>query len=379
MRACGVAALAAASLSAQQFVGFTFNTSVGATSRGSVGTAAGEVIGRFDADDYAGWANDPSNPQQRLISSISTTVQDQDAVATPEVFDVKIYTEDPANANFPLISGGVTAVTGVAGPPAPSSGTIAAAFRSLTFATPVPVPVGRDVFVGFAMPAAAWSTDGLSFHINLGYAPSASFLTWDEPGPAMQPLVTTGTVPPSNSYGLNYIPTAATPLFYSARRQIIIDIATGGAGGVVTAVTNQTNYTISNTAPGTASFMSGLHPDAVNPPFTAGRADDIGYRLNDTTLPDNSLVFFLVTLGTFGPEVPLAGLVPGSTGVACLNPAFTSSLGIGMTTTGSASMVVAIPAAARSIIAGWPLLQQAIAYNITTGTLHAGACGRQLF
>lgn len=374
-----VLAVAAANASAQQFVGFAFNTSVGATSRGSVGTNAGEIIARIDADDYAGWANDPANPAQRLISAVSFTVQDQDAFNTAELFDLKIYGEDPANPGYPLLSSGVTAVTGIAGPTSTVNTTlIVAAFHSVTFATPVPVPVGQDAFVSFAVPAAAWSTDGLSFHINLGYAPSASFLVWDEPGAQMQPLVTTG-ITPDDSYALNYIPTATPALFYSARRQITVDIATGGAGGCVTAITNQANYTISNAAPGTASFMSGLHPDATNPPYTAGRADDIGYRFNDASLPDNSVVFFLATLGTFGPELSLASIVPGSTGVGCLNPAFVTPLGVGLTATGTSTLTTTIPAGARAMISGFPLLQQAIGYNSTNGTLHAGPCGRQLF
>ncbi|GAB4150171.1 MAG: hypothetical protein Fur0037_18660 [Planctomycetota bacterium] len=372
------AALALCSMAAaQQFTGFIYNVSTSATSRGSLGGNAGEVIARIDADDYAGWANDPANPAQRLISAITCVVQDQNAVATPETFDVKIYSEDPANPGYPLSSSGVVAVAGVPGPPAPASGTIAAAVRTLAFGTPVPVAVGSDVFVSFAVPAAAWTSDGLSFHISLGYQPSSTFTVWDEPGPAMQPFHSTN-VQPSESYALNYFP-ATSSFAYSTRRQIRVDVATGAAAGSVTAVTNQTSYTISNTPPGTASFLSGLHPDAANPPYNVGRADDIGYRFFHANIPDLSPVFFLVSLGAFGPEISLSSFVPGSVGVGCLNLALLSPLGVGFTTSGMATKTIAIPAPARSILSGWTLSQQAIAFDPTSGALVGGPCGRQLF
>ncbi|MBK8101714.1 MAG: hypothetical protein IPK26_31920 [Planctomycetes bacterium] len=50
---------------------------------------------------------------------------------------------------------------------------------------------------------------------------------------------------------------------------------------------------ISNTAPGTGSFLSGLHPDATNPPFNPGRADDVSLVYLDTQMPNGRPVFFL--------------------------------------------------------------------------------------
>ncbi|GAB4150160.1 MAG: hypothetical protein Fur0037_18640 [Planctomycetota bacterium] len=369
--------LLASGATAQQFVGFAYHLESGATSRGAIAAGAGETIARFDAGDYAGWANDPVNPAQRSIQGISCIVQDQDAVTTPELFDVRIYSEDPANPGYPLISSGVVAATGVSGPTPPASGVVGADYHSLTFATPVAMPVGSDVFVAFTVPAnAGWfATDGLSFHVSLGYQPNPSFLSFDLPGAAMQPFISSA-VPPSNSYALSR--SSATGIMaYSPRRQMIVDIVTPGSGGCVTASTNQASYASSNGPEGTASFLSGLHPDLVNPPANPGRADNLGYRFENLSLPDGSLVFFLMTAGAFGPEIPLAGAIPGSEGVLCLNLPGTRTTGIGFTVLGEAIFTMTVPAPARSALSGLSLLQQAVAIDVTTGFLHGAPCGRQ--
>lgn len=55
---CTLALALSAQLSAQaptEFIGFTYNASVGATSRGSLVNAAGEVMTRIESNDYRGW------------------------------------------------------------------------------------------------------------------------------------------------------------------------------------------------------------------------------------------------------------------------------------------------------------------------------------
>lgn len=373
----GAAALAAVCLPAQQFVGFAHNLMSGATTRGAIAGGAGEVLARFDAGDYVGWGN--ASAGMRLIQGVSLVVQDQDAAATPETFDIRIYREDQAHPGYPLRSSGVTAVTGVAGPPAPSSGVLAASYRSLTFATPVSVPVGSDVFVGFAVAANnGWfASDGLSFHASLGYQPSATYTVFDLPGAAMGPLATSN-VAPDQSYQLSWSQSSGL-MVYSPRRQLLVDLAVDGAGGCVTAQTNQLSYASSNGQDGTASFLSGLHPDVVDPAWNQGRADNLAYRFEDTTLADGSLVFYLAALGGFGPELPLAGAVPGSSGVLCLHLANAATIGVGVTATGVSVLNSQVPVGARRFVSGWALLQQAIAYDALNGTLRGAPCGRQVF
>lgn len=372
-------ALAASSLSAQQFIGFAHNLESGATSRGAIAGGAGEVMTRIDASDYAGWANDPSNVQNRLIRGVSCIVQDQDAVLTPETFNIKFYREDPARPGYPLLSSGVMAVTGVAGPAAPPSGVVAATYHSITFATPVSMPVGADTFVAFAVPANnGWfGSDGLSFHFSLGYQPNASYTVFDLPGAAMGPLETSA-VTPASSYALSWSQSSGV-MAYSTRRQMIVDLASDAAGGVITASTNQGSYISSNGADGTASFMSALHPDAVNPAANVGRADNIGYRFEDTSLADNSPVFYVAALGSFAPELSLSLVVPGSSGAVALNMQNSVTFALGLTSLGGSQVSVTVPAGARNFISGWPLLQQAVAYDGLTGTLHAAPAGRQVF
>lgn len=379
LHTCCAVALAASCVSAQQFVGFAHNLESGATSRGAIAAGAGEVMARFDAGDYAGFGNDAAQPQHRLIQGVACVVQDEDAVSTPETFDIRIYREDAAHPGYPLLASGVTAVTGVAGPPAPSSGVVAASYHSVTFATPVSVPVGSDLFVAFAVPANnGWfGSDGLSFHVSLGYQPNASYTVFDLAGAAMGPVVT-AAVPPEQSYALSRSQSTGV-MAYSPRRQLIVDLMTAGAGGSVMASTNQASYASSNAAVGTASFMSALHPDAASPAYHAGRADDIAYRFEDTTLVDGSPVFFLATLSGFGAEMALAAAVPGSSGVLCLDLTMATTLGVGLTSTGEAVLTTVVPAAARSMLAGFTLRQQAVAFDVLTGTLHGAPCGRQSF
>lgn len=373
----GSAALVmAASISAQEFVGLTFNCSAGFATRGSLSAAAGagELMLRIEASEIAGFCPGPT-AGSRAVSSIRLVVQDQDALTTPESFGLVLYPEDPANAGFPLRSAGVTAATALPGPAAPASGTIAAVSLTVNFGTPLLLPGNGDLFVAAALPAApAWSTDGLSLQGYFGQN-VAGFTTFDLPGARQMTPGTTAAL----SYALTY--TAATGLMnYNSSRCLLIDLAgTRSNGGVVGAVTNQASWPLSNTAPGSASPFSAHHPDAVAPPRNVGRADNISYTLFDSVRAPGTAIFFLVDLGSFAPEVPMAQLIPGSTGMACLNLATVRSVGLDLTAGGMASRVLTVPTAARRAISGLPLLQQAIALDFSTGTAHAGPCGAQLF
>ncbi|HLQ37118.1 MAG TPA: hypothetical protein VK348_04930, partial [Planctomycetota bacterium] len=220
------------------FVGFSYNAETGATSRGALGTAAGEVMTRLDGSEHAGWGTDLAG--MRTIVSLYCVVQDQDA-ATPTTFDIKLYPENPANPGYPNLAAGVVFATGIPGP----TGTgIVAAAHTVTPATPVSVPItgGGDIFVSFVLPSApGWpNTDGSSMHIVLGYQPNSTFTVYDTPGAAQG-----GTPPPSptpaNSHGLSYDP-ATGSLQYNTRRHNQLDVAHNGSGGVGLAITNQASF-----------------------------------------------------------------------------------------------------------------------------------------
>jgi hypothetical protein len=366
---------------AQDFIGFSYNSAVGATSRGSVGTAAGEVMTRLDGSEHAGWGLGTAG--SRTITSLFFVVQDQNAAASPETVDVVLYPEDPANPNFPDLTAGVVFATGV---PGPTTGTIAAVVQIITPTTPVSVPItgGGDIFVSFVLPASAgWpATDGASIHVVLGYAPAPTFLTFDTPG-----LAQGGTPPPAgspaDSHGLARVGAGAA--VYNARRHMFLDVAHGTSGGVGLAITNQTSYTASNNpppagfgpAPGTADFMSGSNPDVVggNP----GRVDDITMEYFRTGIGTGALVVFLMSFdASFGPEVPLSTFVAGSTGVLCLNPG-AQTLGIAFTATDEAFLTTTIPAGLRPFLIGMPVKQQAAAFDPVLFVLHGSPCDSMTF
>jgi len=370
-------------------MGFTNNCTISATTRGTVAANAGEYMVRIEGSEYAGWGTEAAGG--RTVKSVYLVIQDQDAVATAETFDVILYPENPASPGFPLMTAGVIFATGVTGPAAPATGVVGAAAKTVTPATPVFVPFANasstDIFVSFKFSAANWSTDGLSVQSILGYAPSTAFTIYDSPGPGQpRPLNTVASASPANTHAYSFVATAATPLTATPCRQPYFDIQHGGASGVVLTITNQTTWTPSNNpppagygpAPGTASFMSGVNPDVAGT-ANPGRADDINFDFYQQSLGTGAPVFFLMDLsGSFGPETPMSVFAPGS-GVVCLNPALLSVLSINFTNAGEAWFVTTIPAAVRPGLGGLPVRQQAIALDPVTGALVASPCGGQKF
>ena len=167
---------------------------------------------------------------------------------------------------------------------------------------------------------------------------------------------------------------------YSPRRQHRLDVGHLTAGGVGGAITNQFSYLVSTVPPGTADFQSGTNPDAAWPPNSVGRADDISMRFKKSTLPNSPVVFVLALSPTFGPEIPLAGSWPGSTGVQCLDVLAPMSAAFGITNnTGEAWHVTTIPANVRPFLAGVGISQQAFGIDIGTNTLHGSPCDAMVF
>jgi hypothetical protein len=358
--------LAIALLPAQQVKGSLFQTTSSVASRGALQSARGELITRFDRDDYRGFCSDPAAPGMYSITGYAFTVTDSDG-STPETYTVKFYAESTTQPGFPDIANALLALgpfTLPATPVGPATFNI-----SSGFGPPLLVPASGDLFVGIQLLAAPlWPLDGLAVNAILG-APSSRWPTFDRAGSA--PIQ-------NNGYGLTYNPLLGS-LIYPSSRQLMIDVLGISPGGSCTAITNQIAYPISNAAPGTGSFFSGLHPDARSPSINPGRADNVAFNYLDSTMPNGMAVFFLAAIGGFGPELPLAGFVPGSVGVACLPAAATVTLGIQFLNGGVATNVIVIPATARATIAGLPLVQQAIGLVPAPFSLRGSPCGKQVF
>lgn len=389
--ALAVAAALAGQLAAQDFIGFSYNGQISATSRGSLGNNAGEAMTRIDGSDYAGWGTD--TPGTRTLTSLFFVAQDQVAPVSPatgNTFDIKIYPEDVANPGFPDITAGVTFATGVTGPTIAAGGVpgIAAVAKTVTPTTPVSVPIqgGGDVFVSFVLPAVT-ATSSLSIQIALGYAPSTLFTVYDLPGPTQPPASST-TPTPITVQNTHCVSLVGGVLSLNARRNQLIDVAHNGTGGAVLTSTNQTTYTSSNNpppagfgpAPGTANFLSGVSPDGNA--FNAGRADDIAFDFFKTGMPAGSLVLFGITLTTpfIASEPPLAALGLSGTGVLCVDPgdpAFFLNVSI-TTVANEAFWVTQFPAGVRAQLPGFTINQQAFWLD-PNFVFTASPCGAQAF
>ncbi len=375
------AAIAAAATAQSNFIGLSYNNQVTATSRFSVGSVAGEVMTVIKGEEYAGWGTDV--PGSRTITSIYMIIQDQDAVATSEVFDVILYPESLATPGTPDLNAPIVFSTGVTGPAAPTTGVVAAAAKIITPAAPVAVPIvgSGDVFVSFSLPATPlpFPADGLSTNAIYGFAPGPTFLVFDVPGQNQQPQV-----PPTvdNTHCFSRVGAAATVIINQCRSHII-DVAHNGPGGVVLGITNQASLVGSanpppagyGPAPGTGDLMSGVAPDVVG--FNAGRADDIAFDYFRGTAAAGNPVVFFADIGAFGPEVPLSLVFPGSSGTVCVGPTFFEIGSAVADANGEAFLVTTFPAAVRPLASGLNVIQQALELDLGTQTLRLSPCGRQ--
>ena len=377
-----VAATAALSLPclAQDYIGFSYNCQVGATSRGALGVNAGEVMARIAGDEFAGWGT--NTPGTRTIGTLFYVIQDQNA-ATAETFNIKLYPEDAANPGYPDLTAGVVYATGVTGPT--GTGVVATVKTTppdvVGVGDSVPIVGGGDVFISWELPAnALWATDGLSINVVLGYAPNTTFLVYDTPSLAQ------GSTPPpvgapGNSHGLSRTGSGAAT--YNARRMPLFDVLHNTSGGIGLAITNQTTFTASNNpppagfgpAPGTASMMSGTNLDinGGNP----GRLDDLSMEYFRTGLGATGLVLFLIdTTGTFGPEIPIAVTGLAGTGSICVTGNF-GVLGVVPTVADEAFFVTPIPAGSRATLIGQPVVQQAVGID-SAFSFHLSPCRRSI-
>lgn len=354
------AAVACFAATAQQPLGATFGLTASNASRGGLLSAAGTLYARFDRDDCTGWGLSSSVANAREIRGVRFVSQDQNG-ATPEQYWITILTEDPAVPGYPdptQVLGSFGPFTHAATAPGPATWT-----NTHVFPTPVLVPANRDVFVGVRVTAAPlWPSDGHSVMCTLGILSQWSI--YDRPGAA--PIQ-------HGSYALTA--DASGTLFYRNTRQLLIDLLIDGPGGAATAITNQSTYPSSNTAPGTGGYLSGLHPDARLPSATPGRLDDLGFVYLDPALPTGMPVFFLADIGNLGAEVRLDLLIPGSIGSACLSPN-ALVIGYGLQFAGQCYHAFPLPTSLRPTIAGTNLLQQGLALD-PSFAMRASPCLRQ--
>jgi hypothetical protein len=328
-----------------------------ATTRGQLGFAAGQMLGRIDADDCRGLGAGPTGATE--FTGLRAVVQDQNP-STPGSISLYLYGEQPGRPDFPTqpaaAAPGTTALGGVTNivvgggmPPAPAAWII-----SVGFATPLSLPSGQDLFIGLEVgPAPTWPLDGesLQFHLAVGTALA--------PGPG---LIAQG------SYLLDHVPATALLAYTITMRQGMVEpmVQAGRGRGSAVALVSVNGFESAN-----GSFLGGLHPDAAAPPLNAGRADDLGYVVFDAVVTD--LVVYAGDIsGTFSANpLPLGSVVPGGQGLFCLaGSAIVLGFRLG-SGTGQDRFDFRLSPAARTLVRGIDFTSQAVvidALGVPTGT-----------
>lgn len=361
--ACAVVCTAA--LSPAQFIaaGTSLRTYANSFTRGGAGMGAGELMQRFDADLVRGFGVEAAYPGQQIVHGVSIHGRDFGGSVPDGLVTVTLYTEDPANPDYPLLSQPLGSVPGVALQSFPISLTY------VYFTPPVQVPVGRDLFVGVRVNATTSQIGGA----RLNQLPGGSGgTTYDLAGGGMP------TSPPSaNSFRLFRDLTTNT-LTYQSRGQYMIELLCTTPGGFPATLSNQPNY--SNGAPGATTMLSGLHPDAASPPLNPNRADEVGFLFYDPDLAVGSPVAFIASFSDFGPVVALDTLVPGSVGGLCLDTTTLFPLSVATLSAGHDTFAqTLIPPATRLVLQGQFWTQQAIGLDLAAGVLRGTLCGKQRF
>ncbi|MSR37999.1 MAG: hypothetical protein EXS02_04075 [Planctomycetes bacterium] len=372
--------------------GFTYNVMTGATSRGPQGAGPVQILFRIDRDDYRSYGNASAGSNQVLGAQI--IMQDQYAlIGGQEQYDIRLYGEDlatprPSFPNFaPDQPVGTNELVHMGPFTTPVGGTIAdprgAWVIAVAFATPIALPNNQDIFIGVQFQAAGaanasatpttWPNDGLSLHTSLGAGGLAAI--FDDKG---QGAISGGVT--ANSYML--VHDVANSIYsyaggaHQGQADLLVSSTVGR--GVITVVTNQVSYSLTNTLPGTASFFSALHPDARAVPLHPGRADTVGYTYLGA--PAGNLIFYLLNFGFGASPIELGTLVPGSSGMACLDLA--SAITLGFQIAGGSNvdtMQFPLSPAARRLIGGTNLAFQGITFDAANNILRAAACGAVKF
>ena len=378
-------------------LGFTAGNNTSYTSRLGGNNVEADALNHYDTRDYQDWMLDPADVTGATMKFTSLQVIVQDQVGTtPDQFTVVGYTEDSNTVNFPDPTAVWFRTGAIALPASTATGPVAWIY---TVTPAVPAVAKGDAWIGvglFQAPVGTtWPTDGLSTHCT--YDRPATFT-----GPALRDLASTNiNLMPQTNTGC-WLPTAlgvpTGPATYPAaaggRAQIWLALNADVASGVPVTQTNQTLYPSSNPGGanalvplgGTTNMFSGLYPDYNDSNLqTPARADDIGFLVNDVSMP-NSPVFILVAFG--GSPVgsqPLSLLMqglggPGTKGNVCIDFTTAATFLAFSNATGVAQLMLPMGAGDRAAFQFFSPIDvwyQGFALNTTTFDAHATGCGVQ--
>lgn len=374
-----------------------------------------DCLQHFSSRDYRNMFLDPADPAGNTmrIVGLQVRVQDQNGT-TPETFTLCGYREDPANPDFPNVSGQPGGLwfrtTTPINFPA-TGGTGASGTTFLIGINPAAVPLFHnpnldDVFFGVGLNAGTWPTDGLGVIITHARptTPPATPPPLDAAGPRI--IDVTNSVAPNfacrvpTAGGLPTGATATHPASAGGNHiQLQLDVLARVTGGVSVTQTNQTGYASSNplnnpaaAVPlgGTTNMLSGLHPDVNDAALaTPARADDIGFLISET----NRRSSLCAVIAGFGPPsfgiypdgtIPMAALFldPDTRGLLCVDPGPTSIIFLGQTnaTAGVYQQMFGLTLAQRAQIAlltPFELIWQGFVIDATLTEVLATGCVSQ--
>lgn len=395
------AAAFAVAAQAQNVLGFTAGQNTSYTDRLGANNLEADGLNHYDTRDYMDWMLDPTDPTGATMKFTSLQVIVQDQIGTTaDSFTIVGYTEDPTTPDYPNQTAAWFRSGAIALPASTATGAVAWIYTVTPAAIPA-APKG-DAWIGVGMflgpVGTTWPTDGLSTHCTFDKDTTYT-------GTALRDLAGAqiANMPLSNT--ACWIPVTAGvptgpatyPTSASGRRQIWLALNAPVASGVPVTQTNQTSYPSSNAGGanalvplgGTTNMFSGLYPDLNdNHAQTPARADEIGFLVNDASLP-NAPVFVLIAFGgsPIGstPLAPLmAGLSgPGTKGNVCID--FTSAatfLGFS-NATGVYQHMLALSPATRLALTGFsPIDVWYQGFMLNTAAVggieaHATGCGIQ--
>lgn len=332
---CAALFLTGTALAQNPFQGFLYNWDRPQLASGISyvvrnGTAAHQVLCRVDRDDYREWGLNGATPPMIQVQGVMLWIQDQNDT-TVEQFSAVGYNEDPARANFPLLTTPVMNVQNLPMPPQMTPPGPRFWRVGFNFTQPSMFNPAGDVFLGIGLPAMPSATPQDGLFLGVASTNPLTPTAVDQPGPTGQ--FGTGTIA-QGSYACFVINTVtappgtavyATPSATSLDHPAVDWVLSGGTvGGVALTETNQTTYVSSNSPGGTSNFISGLHPDinGSNP----GRADNIGFAItaHTTQLAIGSPAFILMALGpspigSLGIRTFQAANNPSSFGNVCID------------------------------------------------------------
>ncbi|MEZ5963444.1 MAG: hypothetical protein R3F56_06315 [Planctomycetota bacterium] len=302
------------------------------TSRGTLGTNAGDNMMQVPSTHYAGIGHDATGAGT-VLTGFRHVLQDQNSLVTePYSFIIRADNAGQPDAS----AGGILLQT--APLQSPSGTGINAWIITATLTTPsTALPLCNTYYQGLNLAAnAGWTTDGLSSHICTYYllgttqadnpAPNAPNLAWNIDGATMA---------------------ITQPSARCIRYELMLDAAVLNMGGTdPTQIGNTSNCvsTLLNAAGNPRTFGAG----GMWPENGGGRVDGIDYRVGD--FPNQSglfAVFLGVNIGC--PGIPLGSIASGA---LYLNPggAFVQVAGGSLDTTGAANGTVLPPGAAPAIL-----------------------------